>query len=364
MKQKPGEKERKRQGEALQEMRQQSPEQRRQTREQLPPTPGGMGVRAADELLTWLEAEIPVLDEEQRVMLLTGEGLRMANSPEAIELRSVLEAWWLKAEDRDAADRKLAVLQFQGQLPPSSVGLLRSLRKWMKAELERQQLPRLQVVEWSAEQVRRQGAEGIELEERTLRMANAALGAYRDRMKVDDPLVFGQLALSEARLWLSCAEWVKRGKLRGVDVERESMEQLQLRVVKLMSKCRRYGVESPAHLQQRMDEKLGRWNGNPVSLGKDSQGQWRYGDGAAAEWATGTKYEEGKPVPTEILRRQKIGYSGVFEDKDWQEVLMEIQRVQSLESGLAVKSHDDEQSNESSGLPEGASDIEEPGMED
>ena len=51
-----------------------------------------------------------MLDGRERVMLVSGEGLRMLNSVDAIEIREKLGVGWLKSEDRDALGLKVGLL--------------------------------------------------------------------------------------------------------------------------------------------------------------------------------------------------------------------------------------------------------------
>ena len=316
-------------GRDLREIRSASSSQQKELRRALPKTPGGSGLGAALELLNYLEEHFPWLDERERVMLVSGDGLRMLNSVDAIEIREKLGVGWLKSEDRDAIGLKVGLLIAQGGLPASSVALLRAVQKFVDRELVKLRLPRMQVLEWSKEKVLRRGKEqGVELdlEEEATRIANEVLKGYRETMDEHDPLVFGVLTVKEARLWQACGAWVVRGKDRNVRLvggpQHKTREQVERDVVRVFDQCVRHGVEGPWELQRRMDEKMGRFNGARNVLRRDTQGRMRYGDGVIAERDLDGHWS-----------RPSVGYGDVFKDKGLHEVMEEIERVEKLEGG-------------------------------
>ena len=332
-------------GQILKEIRSGTAQQQREILNELQRGQGGLGIDGATKLLLYLQDHVPCLDEDQRLALLTGKNLGFSTASMAMEIRDRLQSWWLKAEDRQAVDTVLQLLQVHANLPRPSVRLLKKVRDWVEAELIRQKLPRLQTLAWAKDVVVRRAAEsGLELDidVEVSTLANQALEKYRQAVTDCDPLVYGELTVGETRTWLACSKAVINGKAgQAFTLSGRPMNSFQIeqQVVKLFQSCRRWGVEGPIALEKAMNQRLQRWGGNPNELIKDQSGQWRWGDGAPAIKEVVTAYrrvmtDEGpRDLPvgeTERFTRRGEGYASLFRDYDMIEIMKEIERAEAV----------------------------------
>jgi hypothetical protein len=252
------------------------------------------------------------------VLLATGNGLGMRTLAEA-DLEDVIFASWWKAPDRDAFDLKVQILLADGVLKSSARVMLRRLRGRVGDRLMEEQLPRFEVLEWSASEVKRRGGEeGLStgLVGPATELANEVLEAYEAGLQDSDGLVYGRLTVEDARLWIECSKHVLT---QSQSPAKETREVMLRRVMQLFNKVRINGCESLAQLLMRQSEKRGGWGGkNEYRI--NSMGQWVDGKNVAVEWKVG---DSGRPV----MKREEVGFAAIFADKGIEAVMKEVERA-------------------------------------
>ena len=302
------------------EARQATAQQRRELQSQTPSTPQGTALQNILQVLQILEEWIPALTEQQRVLLATGNGLGMRTLAET-DLEEVIFATWWKAGDRDAFDLKVQILMADGVLKSSARLMLKRIRGRVADRLMEQQLPRFEVLDWSAAEVkRRAGDEGLSsgVEGLATELANEVLEAYEAGLQDADGLVYGRLTVEDARLWIDCSEHVLNKSDRRSD---ETREQLLRRVMLMFNKVRTNGCESVAQLKMRQEEKRGGW-GVSNEYRVNSRGQWVDGKNVAVEWK---QTECGMR-----MEREDIGFAPIFAHKGIVEVMAEVRRAEEI----------------------------------
>ena len=299
-------------------------------------SPGAMGVYAAEELLRWIEENIPCLNYRQRVDLVSGHATRSLTTIEALEIGDTLMAWWCRSEDPDEIGMKLELLLAQGGLPRGSGDLLNKVRARVNDWRVDQRLPRLREITRSWDQVKAWAeANGVELDleqaaavvaERT----NALAGLHQE-LHADEPLVFGRVEPAEARLWLLCCDWVKDGNTQ-LDPKKTPLLKLERKAAEQMDICLRLQVNHPDQIKAERERRMGVWNGSPNVIVQDSRGRWFYGDGTPAI-----------PQPGGGFKRQRSGLGGLFDDVDREAIWSETTRCfqQQLEQMKRLESTTD-----------------------
>ena len=304
----------------LAEARQATAQQRKELQSQRPSTAQGAALQNILQVLQTLQEWLPSLTEQQRVSLATGSGLGIRTLAEA-ELEEVIFATWWKAGDRDAFDLKVQILMADGVLKSSARLLLQRIRGRVGDRLMEQQLPRFEVLDWSAAEVkRRAGDEGLSsgVEGPATELANEVLEAYEAGLQDADGLVYGRLTVEDARLWIDCSEHVLNKLDRRSD---ETREQLLRRVMLMFNKVRTNGCESVAQLKMRQEEKRGGWGGSN-QYRVNSRGQWVDGKNVAVEWK---QTERGMS-----MERENVGFAPVFAEKGIIEVMAEVRRAEAI----------------------------------
>lgn len=304
------------------EARQATAQQRKELQAQTPSTPQGAALQNILQVLQTLEDWMPFLTEQQRVTLATGNGLGMRTLAEA-DLEDVIFASWWKAADRDAFDLRVQILMADGVLKGSARVMLRRIRGRIGDRLMDEQLPRFEVLEWSAAEVkRRAGDEGLAtgVEGAATELANEVLEAYEAGLQDADGLVYGRLTVEDARLWIDCSEHVQERSDRRGD---ETREQLLRKVMLMFNKVRTNGCESVAQLKMRQGEKRGGW-GRDNEYRVNSRGQWVDGKNVAVEWRTG---DSGRLE----MKREEVGFAAIFANKDIEAVIEEITRAAEVQ---------------------------------
>ena len=305
------------------EARQATAQQRRELQSLRPSTPQGTALQNILQVLQTLEEWMPSLTEQQRVALATGNGLGMRTLFEA-ELEEVIFATWWKAGDRDAFDLKVQVLMADGVLKSSARLMLKRIRGRVGDRLMEQQLPRFEVLDWSAAEVkRRAGDEGLSsgVEGPATELANEVLEAYEAGLQDADGLVYGRLTVEDARLWIDCSEHVLNKSEKRRD---ETREQVLRRVMLMFNKVRTSGCESVAQMKMRQEEKRGAWGGaNEYRV--NSRGQWVDGRNMAVECK---QTERGM-----IMEREQVGFAPVFANREIADVMAELRRAEEVQGG-------------------------------
>lgn len=292
----------------VQELRQATEQQRREALAHSPATPAGEALQAILEALGRLQAWLPYLTEQQRVTLAIGE-VPALHTREIREMEGAIEAAWWRAGDRDEFD--LRVQEMSTVLRGGAVALLGRVRAAVVQRLAKGGQAPLEVERWSSELLQQRSEEPVG-DRPITDLAKAVLQAYGQLLRDGDGLVFGQVMPADAQLWMECsAEVGNRARREGSRPARDVMHR---RVARLFNKVRHAGCSSVVQFKQRRSERFGPW-GRATEYRRDSWGRMVNGLGQPVEMRNG-RYEV-----------EKVGFSGVFEEHQYGEVVDEIQRA-------------------------------------
>ncbi len=302
----------------VEETRQASPQQRKEVMGQLSTTTEGGALQHVLGVLEKLAEWLPCLSEQQRVTLATGQSLGVRSLAEQ-DIEERLFAFWWKNSDRDAFDLRMQVLLADGVMRPSARLLIRRVRSRIDDRLILEQLPRFEVLEWSAEEVKRKSEgephENVISKEASA-LANEVLAAYSAELKDGDALVYGQITPEDARLWIQCSKQISRTGMINMNSKISYREQALRKIKKLFNKVRNNGCDSLGQYQQRIEERRGSW-GKATEFRIDSRGQMVNGLNQPVQW-----HESSGRYAVE-----ELGFMSVFGDRQLEDVVNEISRA-------------------------------------